>query len=40
MAKMRTTTNEHDHQKTIEETDLVAKGGDPAITTTMAPTAK
>jgi hypothetical protein len=40
MAKMRATTNKHDHQKTIEETDMVAKGGDPAITTTMAPKAK
>jgi hypothetical protein len=40
MAKIRATTNEHDLQKTIEETDTVAKGGDPAITTTTAPTAK
>jgi hypothetical protein len=40
MAKMRATTNEHDHQKTIEETDKMAKGGDPAITTTRAPTTK
>jgi hypothetical protein len=37
---MRATINEHDHQKTIEETDTVAKGGDPAIMITMAPTAK
>jgi hypothetical protein len=40
MAKMRATTNEHDHQKTTEEIDTVAKGGDPAIMTTTAPTAK
>jgi hypothetical protein len=40
MAKMRATKNEHDHQKTIEEIDTVAKGGDPAIMTTLAPTAK
>jgi hypothetical protein len=40
MAKMRATTNEYDHQKTTGGTDTVAKGGDPAITTTMAPTAK
>jgi hypothetical protein len=40
MAKMRATTNEHDHQKMTEETETVAKGGDPAITTTTAPTAK
>jgi hypothetical protein len=40
MAKIRTTTNEHDHQKTTGETDIVAKGGDPAITTTTALTAK
>jgi hypothetical protein len=40
MVKMRATTNERGHRKTIEETDTVAKGGDPAITTTMALTAK
>jgi hypothetical protein len=40
MAKMRATTNEHDHQKTTEETDTVAKGGDPIITTTRTPIAK
>jgi hypothetical protein len=40
MVKMRATTNEHGHQKTIEETDTVAKGGDLAITTTTALTAK
>jgi hypothetical protein len=38
--KMRATISEHDHQKMIEETDTVAKGGDPAITITTAPTAK
>jgi hypothetical protein len=40
MAKMRATTNEPDHQKTIEVTDTVAKGEEVAITTIMAPTAK
>jgi hypothetical protein len=40
MAKMHATTNEHDHQKTIGETDTAAKGGDPAITITTALTAK
>jgi hypothetical protein len=40
MVKMRATTNEHGHMRTIEETDTVANGGDPAITTTMTPTAK
>jgi hypothetical protein len=40
MGKMRATTNEHDHQKTIGETDMAAKGGDPVITTTTALTAK
>jgi hypothetical protein len=40
MAEMRVTTNKRDHQKTIEETDTVAKEEDPAITTTMAPTTK
>jgi hypothetical protein len=40
MVKMHATTNERNHQKTTEETDSVAKGEDPAITTTMAHTAK
>jgi hypothetical protein len=40
MEKMRATTNEHDHHRMIEETDMEAKGGDPAIIITMAPTAK
>jgi hypothetical protein len=40
MEKMRATTNEHDHQRMIEETDMEAKGRDPTIMTTMAPTAK
>jgi hypothetical protein len=40
MIKMRATINEHGHLMTIEETDTVAKGGDPAITTTTAPIAK
>jgi hypothetical protein len=40
MEKIRATTNGHDHQTMIEETDMEAKGGDLAIMTTMAPTAK
>jgi hypothetical protein len=40
MVKMRATTNERGHQKTIEEIDTVAKGDDPTTTTTIAPTAK
>jgi hypothetical protein len=40
MVKMRATSNKHDHQKTTGEIDTVAKGGDPTITTTMAPIAK
>jgi hypothetical protein len=40
MEKMRATTNEHDHQRMIEETDTEAKEGDPTITITMALTAK
>jgi hypothetical protein len=40
MVKMRATTNKHGHQRTIEEIDTVAKGGDLAITTTTAPTTK
>jgi hypothetical protein len=40
MAKMHATKKEHDHQKTTGETNTVAKGGDPAITTTTVLTAK
>jgi hypothetical protein len=40
MVKMRATTNKCDHQRTTEETDTVAKGGDLAITTTTTPIAK
>jgi hypothetical protein len=40
MVKTRATINERDHQRTTKETDMVDKGGDPAITTTTAPTAK
>jgi hypothetical protein len=40
MEKMRVTINRHDRQRIIEETDMEAKGGDPAITITMALTAK
>jgi hypothetical protein len=40
MEKMRATTNGHDRQRMIEETDMEAKGGDPAITITMALTAR
>jgi hypothetical protein len=40
MENMRATTNEHDRQRMTEETDMEAKGGDPAITITMALTAK
>jgi hypothetical protein len=40
MEKMGATTNGHDHQRMIEETDTEAKGEDPAITITTAPTAK
>jgi hypothetical protein len=40
MVKMRATKNERGHQKTTEETDMVAKGEDPATTTTTAPTTK
>jgi hypothetical protein len=40
MAKTHATTNEHGHQKMIEETNTVPKGEDPAITTTMALIAK
>jgi hypothetical protein len=31
MEKMRATTNGHDHQRMIKETDTEAKGEDPAI---------
>jgi hypothetical protein len=40
MDKMRATTSGHGRQKMIEETDMEAKGGDPAITITMALTTK
>jgi hypothetical protein len=40
MEKMRATINEHDHQKTIEETSMEDKEEDPTIMTTTAPTAK
>jgi hypothetical protein len=40
MEKMCATTNEHDHQRMIEETDMEAKGGDPAITITTVLTTK
>jgi hypothetical protein len=40
MVKMRAITNEHGHQRTIEEIGMVAKEGDPAITLTTALTAK
>jgi hypothetical protein len=40
MEKMRATTNVHDRQRMIGETDMEAKGEDPATTITMALTAK
>jgi hypothetical protein len=40
MEKMHAITNRHDRQRMIEETDMEAKGGDPAITITTALTAK
>jgi hypothetical protein len=40
MEKIHATTNGHDHQRMIEETNMETKGGDPAITITTAPTAK
>jgi hypothetical protein len=40
MEKMHATTNGRDRQRMIEETGMEAKGGDPAITITMALTAK
>jgi hypothetical protein len=40
MAKIRATTSGHDHQKTTWEIDTVAKGEDPATTTTTVLTVK
>jgi hypothetical protein len=40
MEKMRATIKGHDRWRTIEETDMEAKGGDPAITITTALTGK
>jgi hypothetical protein len=40
MEKMRVTINARDRQRMIEETDMEVNGEDPAITTTMALTAK
>jgi hypothetical protein len=40
MEKMHGITNRHDCQRMIEETDMEAKEGDLAITTTMALIAK
>jgi hypothetical protein len=40
MVKMHATKSGHDHQKMTGETDTVAKGEDPATTTTMVLTAK
>jgi hypothetical protein len=40
MEKMRAITNGRNHHKMIEGTDMGAKGGDRAIMTTTAPTAK
>jgi hypothetical protein len=40
MEKMRATTNEHDRQRMIEKTDMEVIGGDPAITITVALTAR
>jgi hypothetical protein len=40
MVKTRATISEHDHQKTTVETNTVAKGEDPAITTTTVLTVK
>jgi hypothetical protein len=40
MEKMLATIKEHDHQRMIDETDMEVKGGDPAITITMALTVK
>jgi hypothetical protein len=40
MEKMRATTNGHDLQRTIEETDMEVKGDDPETTTPTALIAK
>jgi hypothetical protein len=40
MEKMCAITNRHDHQRMIEGTDMEARGGDLAIMTITAPTAK
>jgi hypothetical protein len=40
MEKMHAITNGHDHQKMTGETDIVAKGEDPATMTTMVLTVK
>jgi hypothetical protein len=40
MEKMRATTNEHDLQRTTEETDMEVKGDDPETTTPTALIAK
>jgi hypothetical protein len=40
MEKMRATTNGHNHQRMIEETDMEAKGGDIELMTIMVPTTK
>jgi hypothetical protein len=40
MEKMRATTNRHDRQRMIEETNTEGKGGDPTIMITTALTAK
>jgi hypothetical protein len=40
MEKMRATTNEHDLQRTTEETDMEVKGDDPKTTTPTAHIAK
>jgi hypothetical protein len=40
MVKMRAKKNEHGHLRMTEEIDTMAKGEDPAIMITKAPTAK
>jgi hypothetical protein len=40
MEKMRATISARDHQRMIEETDMVVNAEDPVITTTTALTAK
>jgi hypothetical protein len=40
MEKRHATTNGHDRQRMIGETDIEVKEEDPVITTTTAPTAK